>query len=360
MKRLITYWFLLAGLLTACEDIYNPDIDQVDSVIVADARLVYGQSNNAIHLYNSLGFNEKVESYPPVYGAKVTIYDNRGGEYNLTESKSGYYPVNFRLNPDLDYKLMISYGGNIYESSFEPVPKVPVLDSVYGIPEIKLIIEGGENDVNDIREKPGLQLYTDITSEEEMPYYRFTARKIMQYTYTINVPFFGSILPVIVYCWNSFYPQGIFNIASPPDYSNTREINKHPLFFIEERGFVGPDQSFAGWILILYQHGLSKSGHGYYKDLNSQLGYEGRLFDPLYVQARSNLKCINNPDQLILGNFEISTIKETRYFIQYISEERGYHLKPIPYFYNIPVNGEQEEDQPGFWEYPHKNYPDEQ
>ena len=65
---------------------------------------------------------------------------------------------------------------------------------------------------------------------------------------------------------------------------------------------------FQGWIVIMYQYGLSESAYYYYKDLNNQLQAEGKIFDPLYVQPESNLKCVNNPEQLILGNFEISSV----------------------------------------------------
>jgi hypothetical protein len=89
------------------------------------------------------------------------------------------------------------------------------------------------------------------------------------------------------------------------------------------------------------------------------LGSDGKLFDPIYVQARSNLKCTGDSKQLILGNFEISAYKEHRFFVKYISEKEGYLIKPIPYFYQIPQFGEQLSNKPDFWEYPNKQYPNE-
>jgi len=357
MKWFVLYSILLSGLLFGCETVYTPDIEERENVIVADARIIYGQYDNYITLTESLSFNDDSYYFPPAQGGTVFLIDSDGNEYELPETQTGYFHVNFPLNSQISYKIRIQYKGNTFESSYEPVPKVPVLDTVYGIPEIEIVQEGGENNVHDFREKAGAQLYCDIVSEDEMPYYRFTARKIMQYTYPVEVNFFGQILLQTMFAWKSYSPQDIFNIASPPDYSSTKRITKHPLFFLDKKGPVSEDEVFDGWILILYQYGLSKSAHGYYDDLNNQLESEGRLFDPLYVQARSNMECVNDPGQIILGNFEISTIKESRYHVRFISDEKGYLVKPITYFYDIPQSGEQLDEIPDFWESPSKIYP---
>jgi len=349
----------MISLCTACEEIYTPEIDAVENVLVTDARIVYGKSANVILINESLGFNETDIGYPAVTGSEVTLIDSNGTEHSLPEIETGKFLVDFNLIPELRYKLKVEYDGDIFESSFESVPKAPVLDTVYGISETRVIEVAGETDVNDFREVLGLQLYADIISETEVPYYRFSARKILQYTYTVITYIMGGEIEETMYAWNSYFPQESFNIASPPEYSNTTDIIKHPLFFLEQRGYVSPEQVFNGWILILYHHGLNISAHSYYNDLNKQLGSEGRLFDPLYVQARSNMKCTNDKEQIILGNFEISNTKEYRYYVKYISEEKGYYIKPIPYFYDIPFSGELLSQVPDFWEYPGKKYPDE-
>jgi len=359
LKKIITYNLILLSLIVSCEDVYDPKIDAVENVIVADARIEYGNSFNTIVLSESRGFNEEDLGFLPVSGGKLTIIDNEGGENTLTEIEDGKFMVDFNLNRELSYKLKVEYKGDIFESTFESVPKPPVLDTVYGIVETKIIQSGGENNVNDFREVRGLQLYADILSETENPYYRFTARSIMQYTYPVITYFMGEEIVETMYAWNSYYPMGAFNLASPPEYSNSTEIHKHPLFFLPNRGYVAGDKIFSGWILIMHQHGLSKSAHGYYNDLNNQLESDGKLFDPLYVQARSNIKCTNNNEQLILGNFEISASKEYRYYIKFLSDKLGYYIKPIPYFYDIPLRGEQLSQVPDFWEYPGKEYPDE-
>lgn len=345
MKKIILYCIIVIGGFTACEDVYYPKIDSVESVIVADARIVVGNSNNFIRLYKSIGFNESDNGYPPISNAFVSLITSNGETIELAVSGNGYYPIDFLLDSELEYKLQIRYNGDTFESSFEPVPNFPALDTVYGIAETQLVFGAGGTDVKDAYEKVGVQMYADIGNEKEMPYYRFTAKKVMEYTYDVET----AMMPIIYYCWKTFSPQVDFNIAAPPEFSNTTDIVKHPLCFLEKLPIANGNR-FIGWILVLYQHGLSNSGYNYYDDLNSQLNSEGKLFDPMYVQARSNLTCTNNTNKTILGNFEISRVREYRFFVRYQSEEIGYMIKPIYDFYDIPYQGEQRDYPPDFWE----------
>jgi hypothetical protein len=50
------------------------------------------------------------------------------------------------------------------------------------------------------------------------------------------------------------------------------------LFFMEKSISTGNDHSFAGWILILNQYGLSKSGYNYYNDLKFNIYSEKEVF----------------------------------------------------------------------------------
>lgn len=354
MKKLLAYFVLIVAVFAGCEDIYNPKIDWVDGVMVVDARIVDGQENNVIHLYQSLSFADESERYAEIIGAKVSLIDNHLNEIQLQESSNGIFDVDFLLNENVEYKLKIEYQGDIIESEFEPVPRKPELDSMYGIESIKIIQNGGETNVNDFRPKDGYQLYADIENDNDLKYYRFTARKIYQYTYYIPDLILGEL---VVYCWRTLQPRESFNIAGPTEYSSSIDIVKHPLFFMEQTAGVQGGQYFNGWILFLNQYSLSQNAYNFYKDLNSQLNADGRLFDPLYVQARNNLKCINNPDKLILGNFEISRVVERRYFVDYMGATKGYFLKEIPYFYDISQEGESVDVQPDFWETPSKVYP---
>ena len=353
MRHLFTYGFLLFILLTGCEDIYRPDIDEVDNVLVADARISVDEAINYVYLYESVGYYDNASTGPAITNANVTLIDSDGNEHQLSHNAEGQYVLNLAINSEKQYRLKIEYNGDVYESAFEEVPQKPSMDTVYGIEENLVQLAGGDNDVDNAREVKGVRLHADISSNEKMPFYRFTAHYVLQYTYTVESPGpFGSTMVETMYGWKNVYPQGLFNIASPPEYSASTEIKKHPLFFLPNSRRDSMGHVFQGWIVILHQHGLTESAHGYYDDLNKQLDSEGKIFDPLYVQARSNMECTTNTDKIVLGNFEISSSNETRYYLRYISEKNGFLLRPISEFYEIPPNGEQLNIVPEFWQYP--------
>jgi hypothetical protein len=354
MKRIITYSFLLLILLSGCEDVYRPDIDVVDNVLVADARISADQRINYIHLYESVAYYDNASTGPAVTDADVRLIDNNGNELKLQHYFQGQYRLSQTLDPNLQYKLKIQYQGEEYESTFEDVPQKPSIDSVYGFEEVEIRQESGDNDVDNVDRSEGIRLYADITPNNENPYCRFTTRFVLQYNYVIDVPGPSGIgMPETVYGWRSSYPQEAFNIAAPPEYSGTKEIKKHALYFLKNKMQYKEEHIFAGWIVILYQHGITESAYNYYDDLNNQLESEGKIFDPLYVQARSNIKCTTDSDQKILGNFEISVNNETRYFLRYISETAGFILREIEELHNIPLSGEQVSVAPAFWQYPY-------
>lgn len=346
MKKLIIYCVILVVTFAACEDVYIADIDDVGDVIVADARLVAGSSTNFIKLTHSLGFNDDFTTYPPITGASVTLADNAGNIYDLPEAGDGNFYVPVQLEQELEYKIAIDYDGNVFESEFEKVPPIPRLDTVYGIPETKAVEVAGSNDVDDIRNIEGVQLYADILTNPEIPNYRFTASSVLEYTWQEVTDRFD----ILHYYWKTYPAGGVYNIAAPPEYSSSKNIVKHPLYFHQKSVSLEADHYFTGWIMVMYQYALSESAYNYYKDLNAQLDADGRIFDPVYVQARSNIKCNTNSEKVILGNFEISNVVEHRYFIRYVSEEFGYRVEKVLDRSPIPWLGETIDIPPDFWQ----------
>jgi len=332
-------------VFVACEDVYVPDIDDVGNVVVADARIVNGRSDNYITLTQSQGFNDDFNDYSPALGGEVFLIDDKGNDYNLPEHEAGRFYVYPELYKERQYKIQIKYGGNTFESAFEKVPGTPVLDSVYGIAESKVIEVAGADDVNDFREVKGVQIYADMKSTTDIPYYRFTAHRVLEYLWIQP----SGMFEIIHYYWKKSVAGGIFNIAAPAEYSGSKDIIKHPLFFMHRTVSLEPDSVMVGWLLVLNQNGISEPVYNYYNDLNNQLDSEGRIFDPVYVQARSNLKCINNEHAIILGNFEISNLTEHRYFIKYLSGKGGYRVEEIDDRSPIPWHGETINVPPDFW-----------
>ncbi len=362
-KRLVHIIFILLTVV-ACEEIYNPVLDNVDNLLVVEAIFTSNKTTNNIYLYKTLGFSTELDSYSAVSGANVYLVDENQVKTSCYESVAGDYVLNLQLQQGAKYYLWIESENETYKSDWQEVPEDPVMDSIYADFENKTSTRGTANSTDNIVTERGIQVYADMNNSGKLNHYRFSARRVLQY-----FDYYDTIMPPIpepvkmpIYCWNSYYPTGIFNIAGPPEYSTANNITKHQLEFFEKEynKYIADTMSFAGWIYYIYQYGINEDTYNYYSDLNSQLDSEGRIFDPVYIQAAGNISCTTTPDIVVLGNFEISSFAEKRYFLLYSkAKDTIIALRNIPYFYNISERDAIKDIKPDFWETVTRDYPDE-
>jgi hypothetical protein len=349
LKKLKYLWIPLL-LFIGCESVYEPELDEVENVLVVDARLVFGESTHQIILQKSTGFNE-ADSFEPYTNALVQLLDSKDKGYLTQQIQPGVYELKEPLDSTERYRLHITAGGDRYTSGPEPVPPTPHISAIYSGESEKWTQPGGETDVEDFRKKLGHQVYVDIDNYGTHRYYRFDARKIMQYQFPFDTIIDGVPTPEYKFGWKSIYPDGIFDIAGPNDYASELNITKHPVeFFPYQSGRTVTGETEVGWIYIMYQYSISQNAWRYYNDLNSQLGADGKIFDPMYVQARSNLQCISDPKKVVLGNFEISRYREHRFFVRLEPRTGNHILRRITVFHNIPESGIKSLVPPWFWE----------
>ncbi len=350
MLKLLKYLLMPLILFAGCESIYEPELDEVESLLVVDARLVFGESTHQIMLKKSAGFNE-ADSFEPYANALVQLIDSKENGYLTIQTQPGVYELKEPLDSTERYRLHIIAGGETYTSGLEPVPSVPHISAFYSGEVEKWTQPGGETDVEEFRKSTGHQVYVDINNYNTPGYYRFDARKIMQYQFPFDTIMDGVLTQQYKFGWKSIYPDGIFNIAGPNDYASGLNILKHPVeFFPYQSGRTIPGETEVGWIYIMYQYSISQSAWKFYNDLNSQLGADGKIFDPMYVQARSNLQCISDPKKVVLGNFEISRYREHRFFIRLDTRTGNHVLRRITFFHNIPEEGIRSMYPPWFWQ----------
>lgn len=343
----------MLSTILACEEIYHPDLEEVDNKLVVEAALNAELQQNTIKLYRSHSFNSEDRTYPPVTGAKIYLTDNLHNKTPFVETSYGTYLLDYKLDKSLSYQLQIELDGKTYESGLQAVPETPKLDSVYADFTTNVTVSGTANNKEDIIKEKGVRVYADIKNEAQVSHYRFDARKVILYVNHYDTLIMDNEETRPIYSWKSRYPTGSFNIAGPPEYSTVKDITKHPLeFFTSDYFRIIPDTVlFSGWIYIVHQYGLNEDSYNYYKDLNNQLDAQGRIFDPVYIQANGNIKCLTAPDEVVLGNFEISSYAEARYYLMYYPALEDYlTIRRIPKDVYIPTQGAIKDVKPEFWD----------
>ena len=198
----------------------------------------------------------------------------------------------------------------------------------------------------------GYQFYIDINNFEKPKYFRIESRKILQYYFPFDTVINGLPTKSNKFCWFSVYPTGAFNIAGPAEYTASPDIIKHPVEFFpfKEEIYLGDNERGSGWIYIISEYQITQNTFNFYRDLNNQLNATGKIFDPMHVQARNNVVCTSNPDKLVLGNFEISTLKEYRYYIHLDEQTNNHIVRKVFSDYFIPEYGIKVLEPSVFWE----------
>lgn len=356
--RIYLMIILCVAFMTACEDIYQPDLEEMEELLVIEARLVSGQNTNVVKIYKTIGFNDPTKTYPPVSGADVTLVDDKGITFKLKETEKGNYLLSQPLQTAKKYKLHVVADKEVYVSTFEEVPAAPVAGNISIEPGEQLFTGTTDQSASQLRWEKGALLYADVNGQGNTRHFLFTGRKICQYTYNVEVKG-GASPPIPYYAWYSASPAEPFNIAAPPDYSESAAIRKHTLVFLERSVNVYISEAstvFAGWIFICQQYAISEQTYRFYSDLKKQLSASGKIFDPLYTQAKGNISCTTDPEKTVLGNFEIAAVREYRVYVEPTGSDK-YHFHQIPWFWDIPSSGKVQDLPPVWWEYNGKQYP---
>jgi len=105
MKALQIFLFaiILLTLNTSCEKVILIELNEADQKMVVDAIVSNDSVQNYVILSNSGGFYQD-NDFEAISGASVTITDDAGVIYSLSESAPGYYS-----NPNLVGKLKTNY-----------------------------------------------------------------------------------------------------------------------------------------------------------------------------------------------------------------------------------------------------------
>lgn len=290
--------YLLIVLITiiGCKQIYDPDIDSNKTNIVINGVITNDTALSRVTIGKAQIFHHN-NRHQYVSGAVVKVFDNEGLIYNLSETSLGVY-----RNPSLKaesgktyFLEVISPEGDVYRSEVQSLPAKIRADTIFGeifnlkFTEVKLTGEFFQIDKNI------LQPYFGLTNNvSEIPKCRFYFKNTVV------------VLDHDTYVWMTVTPLPAISNYSKYQL-NTNQIKKNPLSYLftdmSEYGLYG---SLVCFIIFIDKYDLNTSTFQYYKEVKQQSEYAGKIFDPIPTQIKGNITCINNPEKLALGMFEVS------------------------------------------------------
>lgn len=343
------YRFLIISILliVGCKQIYDPDIENNISALVIQG-LMTNEGEITVKITKAVSY-DTIDNRISIKDAQVSVIDDLGTIYNLTQDGSGSYITSGIHNWEGRlYRLkVITADGNVYESSPQSMPRTYDQDSIYASSITRDILVPSVSGGYISSQESGIETYVDLNSGDvELPKCRYDIRVTVLYTDTMGTP------PVTIFYWKTFNPNKDLNVTSSKFDKSTGMISKHPLCFYKPKISVydeKPDLVLAGFIMAVKKYNLSRDAHQYYINIINQQQAAGKIFDPTPSQILGNIQCTSNPDKLVFGFFEVSNVENLYY--RYVNTPRGLLLVAKDGFPELTDEGEKIGIPPLFWSY---------
>ena len=328
LKSLIKAFALLIVVLAAytCIDPYYPKLDDYESILVVEGLIT--DENTPYEVRLSRSFRNEDSIPEKINDAEIFVSDETGNKSYLGNYGNGIYrtdPAGFTGETGKTYTLHINTAdGKEYKS--EPVVMLPV-------PGIeKLYYEKDEEYSNSQSESnEGIRIFVDTEQGtgdidyvrwEYEETWKFRLSDYKRYTYIND----SVILPINVvkeYCWRTIKSSAILIGSVLP--GQTYQIKKAPVCFIPS-GI--SDRLTIQYSVLVRQYSVSREAYEFWDNLKQVNETGGTIFDKQPYAVISNIKNINDPEEKVLGYFQVSAVQQVR---KYITPGDVFELD-LPYF----------------------------
>lgn len=313
-------FFLLTGILitflTGCITPFEPEINESAICLNIDGSIIKGEEEQRIVISKSTSLKEK--EFEPVYGCTVYVIDNLGNKFDFSGKGPGLYVANIEdafLETNKSFQLhVIDFLGEKYESDFETIYENQPVDSVTKISEKNFSPELGS-------ETEGFQFYIDLNeSENASKFYRWTIDETWEHhaKYFLDLlydPDEGSLTSIgirdsLFYCYDHNTIRGLY--LSTTLYMQKNKKKKIPLHYI----CIPSIKLSVKYSCMINQYSLGEDAYNYWDQKRVDLMESGGMYTKQPSHVISNIRNINDPDELVLGFFWASEKKQKRFFFK--------------------------------------------
>ncbi len=351
-------------LLNGCTEIYEHDISVEKEYLVVEGTITNEKGSHIVKLSRTSTFGKDFRPNHET-NAKIRITDSENNEIHLQERMAGHYhtPDDFSGEVGETYVLHIETAdGLIYKSEPQKMV-VPVnIDSVYA--EFATQFFTYESQVDGSlyqREVDGVNVFMDVSGDGDQDInIRFTSILMLQYLIDRSYA-----LPAFDFCWikrsiteyldtdiakSSVIPEQPRNRIAfiPLDSRNMRFIG-FPLIELQVDEETTKIISYAQPRIIKSLYTLNEDSYTFHYERNMQLGDEGSFFDPITPQLTSNINNVYDPDDVVLGFFEVSPVSKASLHIRPRVDKNIITIDTLDCLEYVPSSGCMFNEEPEWW-----------
>jgi hypothetical protein len=297
----LSLFLLIVG---GCITEFVPRTDEDPNLLVVEGLITDQPEVYSVKLSRSMPLG-KTATIKPLKGCTVSIKDDLGNTYWLTESSTaGTYLTDkaiFKGVVGRKYTLHINTNNSTathrtYESRPMELRAVPAIDSLY---YEKVIIQ---EKTEDTAPEEGCQVYLNThDSQEKCKFYRWDYVE----TWKFQLPYF---VPNQT-CWITSNSNEI-NIKNTSVLSEDK-VTRFPLKFISNE----TDRLNVRYSILVNQYSVSEEEFTYWEKLQNISEDIGGLYDIIPSTIPGNMFCVEDPAEQVLGYFSVSARASKRIYI---------------------------------------------
>lgn len=306
--------------LQSCIEEYIPAIEAGESKkYVVSGQLTTEREDQVVSvaLASSIGNPRPI----PLNDCMVRIEDENGNSYPGIEFEGGKYRVRIPgefLNTGLAYRLqVITPAGVNLTSEYEKLLECPDIDSVYYIRK-----NLPTNDPGIFTE--GIQFYLDLDAGGyENTYYKFDVEETWEYhsEYPLEWYYDGTLLHHVeprdyssYVCWKTQKIDDIFILNTAELRNNS--YREFPLHFVDN----STQRLLYKYSVLVRQYAISGQAYFYWDQMRMNNVEQEGLYETQPLPVEGNMKNLTNPEQEVLGNFIVASVKTKRIFIENVPD----------------------------------------
>ena len=302
---------LLLAIFYACIEEYIPPSVRIKSnrYLTVNGIIYNEDSLKTITLSRSIDAWEPDSLYEMVTDAQVTIIDDLDNKVIFYQSGNGIYQSFFNPQHERSYHLhIIDEFGNEYRSDQVKMEINPEIDSI----SWKMI----NNLVSEDDQYQGIDIRVSTHDDEHLDsYYKWEWTETWEiramwrtvYDYINGQVVFTNHLPYS--CWKE-NSTGDIIIGNTESLAKNQITNKiiHLIPFTQNKLYIR-------YSIQVRQYALDKRAYKFWDDLQNSNETSGSLFDRQPTELKGNITNISNPQEPVMGYFDIFEVKKKRLFI---------------------------------------------
>lgn len=334
IKPNIKYFLLSFLFFTSCVEEFIPETITFDDLLVVEASLTNEFKNHEIRLSRSFRFSED-----PIMEdqAEVRVVDDNQNEYVFNETEKGLYISTNAFSTELNrtYTLKISTKNNKSYSSVavaQPANTAEITDVSFS------------NSVNSDGEE-GISILVDsFDPSGNSQYYKYDFEE----TQRIVAPFYGPLEIIIISdtppfevddfrrvdekrtCYKTTINKSRIVQTQTKNLGEDR-VTKFPVRFLSKNDTIIRDR----YSVLVKQYTQNFEAYTYFQSLNDFSSSENVFSENQPGFIESNIFSDSNPNEKVLGFFEINSVSEKRLFINYTEAFPNENF--LPYFSDCEI-----------------------